>query len=140
MQVSRLTQELNVQFEQFRTRPIEGIFYLIIDALYLKVRHNGSVMDMAILLAYGINAEGKREILGASGSLSEAEVHWREFFQSLQTRGMRGLRMIISDDHAGMRSSRRAVFPCVPWQRCQFDLAQECPGLCAKEVNEAGNC
>ncbi len=80
-QVSRVTQELDVQFELFRNRPLGEVCYLIIDASYLKVRHNGSVIDMAILLAYGINPEGKREILGASTSLSEAEVHWREFFQ-----------------------------------------------------------
>jgi putative transposase len=123
-QVSRLTQELDEQFEQFRNRPIGEVCYLLVDALYLKVRHSGTVIDMAILLAYGITPEGKREILGASTSLSEAEVHWREFFKHLQARGMRGLRLIISDDHAGMKSARIAVFPSVPWQRCQFHLAQ----------------
>lgn len=123
-QVSRVTQELDEQFEQFRNRPIGQICYLIIDAIYLKVRHNGSVIDMAILLAYGINSDGKREILGASASLSEAEVHWREFFKQLQSRGMSGLRLIISDDHCGMKNARMAAFPSVPWQRCQFHLAQ----------------
>jgi transposase-like protein len=132
-QVSRLTQELDEQFEQFRNRPIGEISYLIIDAVYLKVRHNGSVIDMAILLGYGINPEGKREILGASASLSEAEVHWREFFQHLQSRGMKGLRLIISDDHAGMKSARRATFPSVPWQRCQFHLAQNAQSYAPKK-------
>jgi transposase-like protein len=131
-QVSRVAQELDEQFEKFRNRPIGEICYLMIDALYLKVRHNGSVIDMAILLGYGVNEEGKREILGASASLSEAEVHWREFFQSLQSRGMRGLRLIISDDHAGMKSARRAVFPSVPWQRCQFHLAQNAQSYAPK--------
>lgn len=123
-QVSRVTQELDGQFEQFRNRPIGVICYLVVDAIYLKVRHNGSVIDMAILLAYGINPEGKREILGASASLSEAEVHWREFFKHLQSRGMSGLRLIVSDDHCGMKNARISVFPSVPWQRCQFHLAQ----------------
>lgn len=123
-QVSRLTQELDGQFEQFRNRPIGEICYLYFDATYLKVRHDGSVIDMAILLAYGVTPEGKREILGASASLSEAEVHWREFFQNLQSRGMRGVRLVISDDHAGMQKARMAVFPSIPWQRCQFHLAQ----------------
>jgi transposase-like protein len=123
-QVSRVTQELDGQFEQFRNRPIGAISYLIADAIYLKVRHNGSVIDMAILLAYGINPEGRREILGASASLSEAEVHWREFFKHLQSRGMNGLRLIVSDDHCGMKNARVAAFPSVPWQRCQFHLAQ----------------
>lgn len=132
-QVSRVTQELDGQFEQFRNRPIGEICYLVVDATYLKVRHNGSVMSMAILLAYGINPEGKREILGASASLSEAEVHWREFFQNLQSRGMRGLRLIVSDDHAGMRSARMAVFPSVPWQRCQYHLSQNAQAYAPKK-------
>jgi putative transposase len=131
-QVSRLTQELDEQFEQFRKRPIAEVCYLLVDAIYLKVRHNGTVIDMAILLAYGITPEGKREILGASTSLSEAEVHWRDFFKQLQSRGMRGLRLIISDDHPGMKNARMAVFPSVPWQRCQFHLAQKAQSYAPK--------
>ena len=103
------------------------------DAIYLKVRHNGSVIDMAILLAYGVNPEGKREILGASASLSEAEIHWREFFKSLQARGMRGLHLIVSDDHAGLKSARMSVFPSVPWQRCQFHLCQNAQSYVPKK-------
>ena len=132
-QVSRVTAELDEEFEKFRNRPIGEICYLLVDAIYLKVRHNGSVMDMAVFLAYGINPEGKREILGASTSLSEAEVHWREFFTHLQSRGMRGLRLIISDDHAGMKSARKAVFPSIPWQRCQFHLAQNAQSYAPKK-------
>jgi len=123
-QVSRATQELDEQFERFRNRSIGEICYLTLDATYLKVRHDGSVIDMAILLAYGVTPEGKREILGASVSLSEAEVHWREFLQRLQSRGLHGLRLIISDDHSGLKSARRSVYPSVPWQRCQFHLYQ----------------
>jgi len=136
-QVSRVTQELDEQFEQFRNRPIGPICYLIVDAVYLKVRHNGSVIDMAILLAYGINPEGKREILGASASLSEAEVHWREFFKHLQTRGMSGLRLIVSDDHCGMKNARMAAFPSVPWQRCQFHLSQNAQSYSPRKSTRA---
>lgn len=132
-QVSRLTQELDEQFEQFRNRPIGEISYLIVDATYLKVRHNGSVISMAILLAYGVTLEGKREILGASASLSEAEVHWREFLKGLQSRGMHGLRLGISDDHPGLKNARTAVFPSVPWQRCQFHLAQNAQSYAPKK-------
>jgi putative transposase len=92
-QVSRVTQELDGQFEQFRNRRLGEVCYLVLDALYVKIRHNGSVMDMAVLLAYGINPEGKREILGASANLSEAEVHWRDFLKTLVLRGMTGLRL-----------------------------------------------
>jgi transposase-like protein len=132
-QVSRLTQELDEQFDQFRNRPIGEICYLLFDATYLKIRHNGSVIDMAILLAYGINPDGKREILGASASLSEAEVHWRDFFQTLQSRGMRGVRLIVSDNHAGIKKARMSVFPSVPWQRCQFHLAQNAQSYAPKK-------
>lgn len=132
-QVSRVAKELDELFEQFRNRPLGEIGYLFVDALYLKVRHDGTVIDMAILLAYGVNREGKREILGASASLSEAEVHWREFFQHLQSRGMRGLRLITSDDHPGMKQARMAVFPSVPWQRCQFHMAQNAQSYAPKK-------
>jgi putative transposase len=132
-QVSRVTKELDEQFEQFRNRSIGEIPYLVVDALYLKVRHNGSVIDMAVLLAYGVNIEGKREILGVSVSLSEAEVHWREFFKGLQSRGLSGLRLIVSDDHVGMKNARIAVFPSVPWQRCQFHLCQNAQSYAPKK-------
>jgi transposase-like protein len=132
-QVSRLTEELDGQFEQFRNRPIGEVCYLVVDATYLKIRHNGSVISMAILLAYGITPEGKREILGASASLSEAEVHWREFLKNLQSRGMHGIRLGISDDHPGLKNARRAVFPSVPWQRCQFHLSQNAQSYAPKK-------
>jgi transposase-like protein len=128
-----VTQELDEQFEQFRNRPIGEVCYLIVDATYLKVRHNGSVISMAILLAYGITPEGKREILGASASLSEAEVHWREFLKGLQSRGMHGVRLGISDDHPGLKNARTSVFPSLPWQRCQFHLAQNAQSYAPKK-------
>jgi transposase-like protein len=132
-QVSRAAKELDSQFEQFRNRPIGTIIYLVLDAIYLKVRHSGTVIDMAVLLAYGVTPEGNREILGASMSLSEAEVHWRDFLSHLQKRGMRGLKLIVSDDHAGLQAARKAVFPSVPWQRCQFHLCQNAQSYCPRK-------
>ena len=88
---------------------------------------------MAILLAYGVTPAGKREIVGASASLSEAEMHWRQFLQSLVSRGMSGLRLIVSDDHAGLKNARRTVFPSVPWQRCQFHMAQNAQAYVPKK-------
>lgn len=123
-QVSRMTKELDEEFESFRNRKLGTFKYLFLDALYLKVRHDGTVIDQSILIAYGINAFGRREIVGASVSLSEAEVHWRRFLESLQQRGLRGLELITSDDHAGLRAALRSVFPSVRWQRCQFHLSQ----------------
>jgi len=123
-QVSRMTQELDVEFEKFRNRPLESFPYLILDALYLKVRHNGGVRDQSVLIAYGVNTFGKREILGASISLSEAEIHWRNFLEGLVKRGLSGVQLITSDDHSGIRAALKSVFPSVPWQRCQFHMSQ----------------
>jgi transposase-like protein len=75
-------------------------------------------------MAVGILPDGHRTVLGVSVSLSEAEVHWRDFLQSLCTRGMQGVKYIVSDDHSGLKAARQAVLPSAPWQRCQFHLAQ----------------
>ena len=123
-QVSRATATLDEELEKFRTRSLSACPYLYLDARYEKIRHNGMVRDAALLIAVGVNLEGKREVLGLSVSLSEAEIHWRGFLKSLQTRGLNGLELIISDDHAGMKAARKSVFPSVPWQRCQFHFAQ----------------
>jgi Transposase and inactivated derivatives len=121
-QVSRLAQELDEEFDQWRNRSIGAVPYLILDARYEKVRHAGAVVSCAILVAIGICEDGKRSVLGVSCKLSEAEPHWREFLQHLLARGMHGVQMIVSDDHAGLRAAREAVFPSTPWQRCQFHL------------------
>lgn len=123
-QVSRVTKELDEQFELWRNRPLEQFKYLVLDARYEKVRHNGSVIDNAVLIAFGVDGNNKRRVLGVSVSLSEAEVHWRAFLESLVSRGMHGIEMIVSDAHSGLAAARRAVFPSVPWQRCQFHLQQ----------------
>jgi transposase-like protein len=120
--VSRATALLDKEFEQWRTRPLGLFKYLILDARYEKVRHGGRVIDCAVLTAIGVDAEGHRSILGTSVSLSEAEVHWREFLKSLLTRGLHGVELICSDAHTGLKEARRACFHGVPWQRCQFHL------------------
>lgn len=132
-QVSRMTKELDEEFEAFRNRSL-GIYpYIVLDAFYIKVRRNGSVMDQAVLVAYGINLFGRREILGASVSLSEAEVHWRQFLESLQRRGLSGIKLITSDDHAGLRAALRTIFPTTLWQRCQFHLSQNAQAYAPKK-------
>ena len=80
--------------------------------------------DAAVLSASGVDAQGKRAVLGVSVALSEQEVHWRTFLQSLLERGLRGVELIISDAHGGLQAARRAVFGGLPWQRCQFHLQQ----------------
>ena len=83
--------------------------------------------DCAVLVAIGVDSEGRRSILGVNVSLSETEVHWREFFKSLSQRGLHGVELIVSDAHAGMKETRQACFTSVPWQRCQFHLMHNAP-------------
>jgi transposase-like protein len=123
-QVSRATQLLDEELTAWRQRPIGEIPYLVLDARYEKVRHGGSVVSCAVLIAVGITPEGHRSLLGVSVSLSEAEVHWRDFIASLQDRGMHGVLLIVGDNHAGLKAAREARLPGVPWQRCQFHLQQ----------------
>jgi len=123
-QVSRAAQLLDEELSAWRQRPIGEMPYLVLDARYEKVRHGGSVISCAVLIAVGITPDGHRTLLGVSVSLSEAEVHWREFLGSLQDRGLHAVQLIVSDDHAGLKAAREARFAGVPWQRCQFHLQQ----------------
>jgi transposase-like protein len=120
--VSRAAALLDEDLERWRTRPLGQIKYLILDARYEKIRYAGSIVDCAVFTAIGVDPEGRRSVLGVSVSLSEAEVHWREFFKSLLERGLHGVELITSDAHAGLREARKACFAGVPWQRCQFHL------------------
>jgi putative transposase len=123
-QVSRATQALDETLQEWRNRPLGECPYLYLDAHYEKVRDHGQIRDAAVLIASGVTPDGKRRILGVSVSLGEHEVHWRAFLQSLVARGLCGVQLIISDDHAGLKAARQSVFGGVPWQRCQFHLQQ----------------
>jgi transposase-like protein len=123
-QVSHAASQLDIILEQWRNRPLGVCVYLYLDARYEKVRIDGHVREAAVLLASGVKADGKRQLLGVSVSLSEQEVHWRTFLQSLVARGLCGLHLIISDAHPGLKQARQAVFGSIPWQRCQFHLQQ----------------
>jgi putative transposase len=123
-EVSRATATLDEQLLQWRTRPLGEVRYLMLDAIYTKVREGGSVIDSACLIAIGIAPNGTREILGTALELGEHESCWRSFMKGLQERGMHGVTLIVSDDHAGLKAARKTVFPSVPWQRCQFHMQQ----------------
>ena len=120
--VSRATALLDKEFHEWRTRPLGAIKYLVLDARYEKVRVAVQIRDCSVLIGIGIDAAGRRSVLGVSVSLSEAEVHWREFFKSLLERGLHAVEFITSDAHAGLKEARQACFPGVPWQRCRFHL------------------
>ena len=124
-QVSRLTSELDVEFEKWRNRPLEPVAFLILDATYVKVRMDGAVRDCAILTAIGVRrSDGKRVVLGVSCALSEAEAHWRKFLKTLKERGIGIPDLVTSDAHEGLKAALRATLNASPWQRCQFHLQQ----------------
>ncbi len=123
-QVSRAAKLLDAELEAWRNRPLGEIRYLVLDARYEKVREVGVVRDAAVLSAVGIGPDQRRRVLGVSCAVSEAEVHWRGFLESLVARGMRGVAFIVSDDHPGLGAARKAVLGGASWQRCQFHLAQ----------------
>ncbi|MFN3612549.1 IS256 family transposase [Tepidimonas sp.] len=123
-QVSRAAEKLDAGLAAWRERPLDETPYLFLDARYERVREAGQLVDCAVLIAVGITKDGRRRVLGVSVALSEAEVHWRAFLDSLIRRGLSGVKLIVSDDHAGLKAARRAVLPSVPWQRCQFHLQQ----------------
>jgi putative transposase len=123
-QVSKAAVLLDETLQAWRQRPLCECPYLVLDARYEKVRQDGQLRDAAVLMACGVDFQGKRQLLGVSASLGEHEIHWRTFLENLVARGLRGVKLITSDDHQGLMAARVAVFGGVPWQRCQFHLQQ----------------
>jgi transposase-like protein len=118
-QVSRLCQEIDERVNAFLTRPIEGEWpYLWIDATYLKERQAGRIVSTAVIIAVGVNTDGRREVLGVTTGPSEAEPFWKAFLRSLADRGLRGVKLVIADDHKGLRTAAAKVFHA-SHQRCR---------------------
>lgn len=123
--VSQCTQDSDATLQEWRSRKINPISVLYLDATYLKVRENALVTDCAVLIAVGVDREtGRRSIIGVSASPSEAEEHWSNFLRSLSDRGMNRPDLIVSDSHAGIRGAIAKTLTGVPWQRCQFHFRQ----------------
>jgi putative transposase len=123
-QVSRLCEEIDERVRAFLSRPIEGHWpYLWIDATYLKSRHGGRIVSVAVIVAVAVNLDGRREVLGVATGASEAEVFWTDFLRSLAARGLRGVRLVIADDHKGLRAATRRVFNA-GLQRCRVHWAR----------------
>jgi len=137
--VSRAAQDLDETLQAWRERPLgeQAYPYLYLDAHYEHVRVSGQVRDAAVLVAVGVSADGRRRVLGVEVALSEQEVHWRQFLQHLVARGLRGVQLVISDDHAGLRAARQAVFGGIPWQRCQFHLQQNAQAYVPRKAMQA---
>jgi putative transposase len=117
--VSRLCAEIDLRVNAFPQRPLEGSWpYLWLDATYIKVREGGGIISRAVIVAVAVNEDGKREVLGVATGPSEAETFWTEFLRSLADRGLRGVKLVIADDHKGLRAAARRVFDATH-QRCR---------------------
>jgi putative transposase len=118
-QVSRLCAEIDERVKAFLDRPIEGSWpYLWIDATYVKVREGGRIVSVAVIIAVGVNGDGRREVLGMAVGPSEAEPFWSKFLRSLTRRGLRGVKLVISDAHEGLKAAAAKVLSST-WQRCR---------------------
>jgi transposase-like protein len=118
-QVSRLCEEIDVRVKAFLDRPIEGDWpYLWIDATYIKVRQNGRIVSVAVIVAVGANTDGRREVLGMEVGPSEAETFWTDFLRGLARRGLRGVKLVVSDAHEGIKAAVSKVMNAT-WQRCR---------------------
>jgi putative transposase len=118
-QVSRLCEEIDERVNAFLDRPIEGDWpYLWIDATYVKVRQAGRIVSVAVIIAVGVNTDGKREVLGMDVGASEAETFWTDFIRKLTRRGLRGVKLVISDAHEGIKAAVSKLL-CASWQRCR---------------------
>jgi transposase-like protein len=118
-QVSRLCAEIDTRVQAFLNRPLEGAYrHLWIDATYLKARENGRIVSKAVIIAVGLNGDGRREVLGMDIGPSEAETFWTEFLRKLVRRGLKGVELVVSDAHEGIKAAVARVL-CTTWQRCR---------------------
>jgi transposase-like protein len=121
-QVSRLCAELDDKVQTFLNRPLEGDWpYVWLDATYVKVREAGRIVSVAVIIAVGVNSDGRREVLGLDIGPSEAETFWTEFLRKLARRGLRGVKLVISDAHSGLKAAITRVLHAT-WQRCRVHL------------------
>jgi putative transposase len=126
-QVSEMAKELDGLVESFRTRPLDQGPYRFVwaDALVVKVREGGSIVGVHVLIATGVNAEGRREILGCEVTAAEDGAGWLAFFRSLVARGLHGVQLVTSDAHPGLVAAIRATLPGASWQRCRTHYLRE---------------
>ena len=123
-QVSRLCEEIDERVTSFMNRPLEGDWpYLWLDATYVKVRRQGRVVSVAVVLAIGVNTDGRHEVLGMDIGLSEAETFWVEFLRKLRRRGLKGVKPVVSDAHEGLKAAVTKVLSAT-WQRCRVHFAR----------------
>lgn len=136
-QVSRLCQSLDAEVEQFRQRPLEaGYPYVWLDATFIKVRVDGRVVSMAVVLATGVTVAGQREVLGLDIGSSEDGAFWTAFLRRLVGRGLHGVQLVISDAHPGLKGAIATVLQGTTWQRCRVHFLRNVLGLVPKASME----
>jgi putative transposase len=136
-QVSRMAADLDEQVAAFRTRPLGGsgpFTFVAADALTMKVREGGRVVNAVVLVATGVNADGHREVLGVKVATSETKEAWNAFFADLVARGLTGVRLVTSDAHAGLVEAIAANLPGATWQRCRTHYAANLMSVCPKSA------
>lgn len=136
-QVSRLCQDLDAVVERFRNRPLTGAYpYVWLDATYLKVRQDGRVISMAVVIAVGVHESGHREVLGVDVGPSEDGAFWLAFLRGLVARGLSGVRLVTSDAHEGLKAAIAAVLHGAGWQRCRVHFVRNALALVPKSAAE----
>jgi putative transposase len=128
-QASRLREDIDVRVKTFLERPIEGSWpYLWIDATDFKVREGGRIVSVAVIIAVAVNTDGRREVLGMAVGASEAETYSTQFLRSLTARGLRGVKLVISDSHEGLKAAAKKVLRST-WQRCRVHSIRRSSGV-----------
>jgi transposase-like protein len=136
-QVSRMCAELDTEVERFRTRKLEGPYpYVWLDGTFVKVRENGRVVSQAIVIAIAVTANGEREVLGLDVGPSESGAFWLAFLRDLAVRGLNGVKLVISDAHAGLKAAIGAVLQGASWQRCRVHFMRDALGLVQKSAQQ----
>jgi putative transposase len=136
-EVSRLCETLDAEVARFRTRPLTSQYpYIWLDATYLKVRQDGRVVSMAVVIAIGVTAEGRREVLGFDVGPSEEEAFWEQFLRGLVERGLTGVRLVTSDAHAGLKRALTTVLHGASWQRCRVHFVRNALALVPKGAQQ----
>lgn len=136
-EVSRLCETLDAEVERFRTRPLTGPYpYVWLDATYLKVRQEGRIVAMAVVIAIGVNAAGQREVLGLDVGPSEEEAFWQQFLRGLVERGLSGVRLVTSDAHTGLKRAVLTVLHGTSWQRCRVHFVRNALALVPKSAQQ----
>ena len=135
--ISTINKRLDQSLAQFAARPLQqALPYLIVDARYERVREAGVIVSQAVLIAIGIDWDGRRQILGVELANRESRSSWRDFLRGLKARGLNGVELVVSDDHAGLKAALREVLPEAVWQRCYVHFLRNALDYVPRKVDD----